>query len=513
MQKKMYCKTLAIGIIVLFIGAGIYPSSGINVEEKPIMSIINGNTLYVGGDGPANYTKIQDAINNASDEDTVFVFDDSSPYYELLDIEKAISLIGEDKNTTIIDGKNLGTVVQVFSDSGKLYLSGFTIRNGKGDGFSTFSDYNHITNNIMMNNNGNGIRLQNSNNNIISGNTIKNNSLGMVLYYSDNNIISNNFFFNSSLGVEDSYHNIVDNNMVNGKPLVYLEDESNKMIDYELGHVILVNCNHITIENLDISYLGGIGFWTGGSIYLWKTNNCIIRNNDLSNNNNGINLIYSSDNTIIGNTVLKNRYGIVIIESNRTTITENNIISNNERGIYVGYSHNNNIFGNNISNNQDGIKITGEGNTIWGNTISNNSYGIEGTVIRATISGNEIKNNVCGIDIDGMRSTISGNNITNNDDGILLMLFNFFNNILKNNFINNGRDVFFSNAILNRWKQNYWDEPGIDKKTINGEFRITISRGGFQPPLIITIPWKNFDRNPAQEPYVIENVKLLGLIK
>jgi len=34
----------------------------------------NGNTLYVGGSGPNNYTKIQDAIDNASNGDTVFVY-------------------------------------------------------------------------------------------------------------------------------------------------------------------------------------------------------------------------------------------------------------------------------------------------------------------------------------------------------------------------------------------------------------------------------------------------------
>ena len=42
-------------------------------------SIFEGNTLYVGGLGPNNYTIIQEAIDNASDGDTIFVYDDSSP--------------------------------------------------------------------------------------------------------------------------------------------------------------------------------------------------------------------------------------------------------------------------------------------------------------------------------------------------------------------------------------------------------------------------------------------------
>jgi len=42
-----------------------------------------GSTLYVGGSGPNNYTSIQDAINDASDGDTIYVYDDSSPYHEI----------------------------------------------------------------------------------------------------------------------------------------------------------------------------------------------------------------------------------------------------------------------------------------------------------------------------------------------------------------------------------------------------------------------------------------------
>ena len=61
-------------VIVLFIGVGIQPAIAINNPIKPISS---GNTLYVGGTGEGNYTKIQDAIDNASDGDTVYVFDDS----------------------------------------------------------------------------------------------------------------------------------------------------------------------------------------------------------------------------------------------------------------------------------------------------------------------------------------------------------------------------------------------------------------------------------------------------
>jgi len=51
--------------------------------------------LYVGGSVPNNYTTIQSAIDDAVDGDTVFVYDDSSPYREHLLIETSINLLGE----------------------------------------------------------------------------------------------------------------------------------------------------------------------------------------------------------------------------------------------------------------------------------------------------------------------------------------------------------------------------------------------------------------------------------
>ena len=95
-------KGLVIGILVLFIGISINPSTGTKIEKKSIKPISDNNIYYVGGTGEGNYTKIKYAIAFASDGDTVFVYNDSSPYYENIWINKSINLIGEDKETTII---------------------------------------------------------------------------------------------------------------------------------------------------------------------------------------------------------------------------------------------------------------------------------------------------------------------------------------------------------------------------------------------------------------------------
>ncbi|HDN50977.1 MAG TPA: hypothetical protein ENG06_04290, partial [Thermoplasmatales archaeon] len=74
------------GITILVL-VGLIAASSVVPEMKGGLKTINadaaplrGNTWYVGGSGPNNYTKIQDAIDNASDGDTVFVF--NGIYYE-----------------------------------------------------------------------------------------------------------------------------------------------------------------------------------------------------------------------------------------------------------------------------------------------------------------------------------------------------------------------------------------------------------------------------------------------
>ena len=72
---------LIISIILIVIGMTISTSNGIDLEKRPTVTIHNGNTLYVGGNDHGNYTKIQDAIDAARDGDTIFVYEDSSPYF------------------------------------------------------------------------------------------------------------------------------------------------------------------------------------------------------------------------------------------------------------------------------------------------------------------------------------------------------------------------------------------------------------------------------------------------
>lgn len=185
----------------------------------------DGRILYVGGSGPGNYSKIQDAVNNASTGDTVFVYDDSSPYWENIAINVSIQLIGENRNTTSIEGGHYA--ISLYADG--VSVRGFTIRN-VGDfwnccGFYVTSDdnniscntiadnlrmsgiyldggsYNRIYGNIIQNNNYHGIRLESTTHNMIVDNMIVNNrGFGIYLAESTSNHIIGNTVEQNSLG-------------------------------------------------------------------------------------------------------------------------------------------------------------------------------------------------------------------------------------------------------------------------------------------------------------------------
>ncbi len=96
---------------------------------------------------PNDYSTIQEAINNANEGDTIFVRNEI--YHEHVIVNKTVSLIGENKNTTIIDGNQAGTVVTVTAEN--VSLNNFTIQNGE-IGLEIASNGNTITSNIFSSN-------------------------------------------------------------------------------------------------------------------------------------------------------------------------------------------------------------------------------------------------------------------------------------------------------------------------------------------------------------------------
>jgi len=207
-------RILAIGIILLFIGMSISSSTGFDTKKKSNIPISDGKTLYVGGSGPGNYTKIQDAIDDASDGDTVFVYDDSSPYIENIIVNKSITLKGEDKETTVINGSDSEIVVNISSDN--VIFSGFTVLNHGNYSFLNSiiyvqSNYNVISWNNIKANNEFGIEFIYSEYTTLSGNTITGHTseswIAIIIHEGKNNNISRNIIKNFMGGIVFFYSN------------------------------------------------------------------------------------------------------------------------------------------------------------------------------------------------------------------------------------------------------------------------------------------------------------------
>jgi parallel beta-helix repeat protein len=248
------------------------------------------------------------------------------------------------------------------------------------DGVQLWNTNNSIiANNNITANNGDGIGLSYSSNNTISGNNITADSpqlpWGLRLDNSSNNKIVNNAFTRSGFFAVFSYQNTVENNTVNGKPLVYLEGVSDHSVN-DAGQVILLRCNNITVKDLDL-------LSTSAGVELFETNNTTISENNITENNLGIMLKSSSNNTITANNITRTISGISFEGSPNNTISRNDIAGvglylGSNTGINLRYSNHNSIYGNNITNNEDGIILewNSDHNRVFENNITENVYGI-----------------------------------------------------------------------------------------------------------------------------------------
>jgi parallel beta-helix repeat protein len=218
------CITPIITIIFLF----SLSISNISIGESSI------KTIYVDDDniwGPwygsieHPYRYIQDAIDNARNGDTVFVYEGN--YYEHIKISKKILLIGQDKNNTIIDGGNIGDVIRISTNS--LKLSGFTIQNSADCGIEIedCSDI-EITGNIFRNN-GVGLQIYLSSNVLISGNIVKDSSnAGIEVRLSSKILIYSNEIKDNSRGcllLGGNRNKFMQNNFINNKWQAYFQSD------------------------------------------------------------------------------------------------------------------------------------------------------------------------------------------------------------------------------------------------------------------------------------------------
>ncbi len=338
-------------------------------------SSLTSDILYVGGTGPSNYSQIQDAIDDASNGDTVFVF--NGTYYENVLVDKSIQLIGEDNNITIIDASGSSDVVKITADD--VILTGFTFQNS-GDDYKNDACVEIVSNGNNISN----VRCLNSNYGIwvrdCTGNTISNTFCdcyydGIWMINSGNNILRNNSMVYCGVvldggSLSDFIQDIDTSNMVNGKPVYYYKNQNGIGISPFAGQVILVNCSNCIVYDLDINDV------TDGIEIMYSHDN-IIENNIVENTSDfGIRLVKSSRNTIRNNIFSGNPIGIGFTSGGvwaydipadcHYNVIQNNEISNSlYNGVYLDSSNRNTISQNDFIDNERDAKFINSFGNRW----------------------------------------------------------------------------------------------------------------------------------------------------
>jgi parallel beta-helix repeat protein len=379
----------------------------------------------------------------------------------------------------IISGNNIAQSYDrngiLLSSSSNNTISGNNVTNN-GNGIELHSSSGNTISGNNVTDNSYGIWFDSCSNNMISGNNMTNN--GIELHSSSGNTISgNNFIGGAGISVDNSFENTVQNNLVNGKLLVYLENASDIAVD-NAGQVILVNCENVTVKNLELS--GG-----PSGLELWGTNNSRITNNTISGNGEGVNLVYSSENVISGNSLAGNGYGIFLHSSSNNTIHGNSMTANNPASIALDFSSNNIISGNNVTNSWVSILLySASDNTFYENNITNNE---EGICISLSSDNTFYENNISANSEYGMYFTFASNNT-----------------VYHNSFVNNGAQVV-SSGTVNSWDDgypsggNYWNDcTGVDEKSGFNQ-GLPRSDGKVDTPYVIDS--NNSDHYPLIKPY------------
>ena len=267
----------------------------------------NQNLIHV----PTDYPTIQEAINNANVGDTIFVH--SGTYQENVFVNKSVALIGEDPETTLIDGGEKGSVIFVIANN--VIINGFTVQKSGTDLYDS------------------AILVDHSSGNNISLNKITSNHHGIYLSYSRNNTVSgNNVYSNGINGIslDSSTNNTVFDNNV-----------------YSNG-----------INGIRISSSSG---------------NTVSGNNIYSNSANGIRLDSSSSNTVSGNNIYSNSAnGIQLDSSSSNFVSGNNIYSNNHGTRLDSLSNNNTIYHNNFFNNK--YQVLSDSMNLWNHNAEGNYW-------------------------------------------------------------------------------------------------------------------------------------------
>ena len=412
-------------------------------------------TITVDDSGGEDYTKIQDAIDNATEGDTIRVFE--GRYKENVLADKEVNLIGNSSENTTIDGNWKGDAVKITADF--VNVSGFTLTAPNYAGLRTESHYNQFFENNCTKSR-RGIRVVSSNENIIRDNNCsENNIVGIFLESASGNVLTGNICWNNAAGgvylMESSNSNVISNNTCSDHR------------DY--GIYLTSSCEYNTIVN-NTCFTNNIGIY----LHKYAGRNTLSNNSCTKNKECGISLTYAShNNTIVNNTCSSNDEQGIYLTSSRNNTLMNNACSGNDFGICLeSSSDDNDILGNRCQNNR------GSGGIIidrsYNNNLINNSCFNQNTrgIFLIYTYGNTLANNSCrendyGIAFsDSSDNIVSNNALLSNDHGTFLSSSNF--NTFQNNEISHNN--YYGINLFDADNDNYFFHNTISQNKEYGVF-------------------------------------------
>ncbi len=311
-------------------------------------------TIFVPGD----YSTIQEAIDNASEGDTIIV--NSSTYKETITIDIGITLQGEDRETTLIDGMKGGDTVTIWENG--VTIKGFTICNSSDDALDIYGVNNtKIVDCTIKDCGDEGAYVSNTYQTLIYNCTFRNmGDNGIRISTSQSFNISLCEFYNNSQGIYG----------VTGSGLIqYCELHDSRLDGIELRQVHKTQIEHSIFQNSEDygMYISRGDFNT--------INNCTFNNNSAE----GLYLLNSDWNQIVDCRSYNNSYdGISVRDCDRLRVSDCEIYSNNDDALSFDSSDYFTVTNCNLYDNNDvGFYASASDFGIIQNSVfTSNMYGI-----------------------------------------------------------------------------------------------------------------------------------------
>jgi parallel beta-helix repeat protein len=320
-MKKKLCGLL----LILLLFTSLLQLTIAQSQTLPLTS-----TIYVDGKNtqgpwygtlPHPYRYIQDAIDNATNNDHIYVF--NATYTENLLINKTILLEGEQAHTTILNGSYQPFILKILADSA--IIKNFTLQNSGGHlydaGIHILSSHNHIQNCLFYRTKI-GIYLKNTTSNTITNCSFSANAKGIVVHHSTNSTLTQCNFSHNSIGIsiEHSHHLSI-----------------SSLLAHTNGIGLFIrNCSHFQIK--DCAYYDNND--NQGGIFLEECTNVSIQNSHITHNGFGVKTRDCTHISIKNTTFYKNTHYAVYIEGQgkKISISSCDFLDNLRFSVYVEHN-------------------------------------------------------------------------------------------------------------------------------------------------------------------------------